>query len=84
MDEYQPLMIALADAARNCAVHGATATLMLKGGQSVTGRLKGPPSPRAQSVHVRTSDGGWATVLVSEVAGVSATPPTGPRAGHNL
>lgn len=74
MDDYQPIFLALVDAAKNSQGAGALATLTLRSGATVVGKLD-QPSIGSQTAHVRRHDGGWATVLIAEIAAVSVSPP---------
>ncbi len=69
------MALALHGAANNCARDGATATLTLKSGVQVTGKLSKPPGEGVFSneeiAHV-TTDHGWATVVIAEIAAVIA------------
>ena len=65
------LAIPLLDAANNCEHDGAEAILTLRSGVQFRGKLKKLPSASAIA-HLKTSEGGWATVLVEEIAAVSA------------
>jgi hypothetical protein len=64
--------LALADAANNCERDGANATITLRGGVEITGKLeqRGGGGDLG-TVHIRHGDG-WSTVLVSEIAAVSS------------
>lgn len=67
--------LALADAAKNCQLQDAVCTLVLKSGQLVTGKLeKDAGAVAGGTVHLKTQTGGWATVLVSEIAAVKSEP----------
>lgn len=66
------LSLALADAAANCTRENATATITLKSGVQVSGKLQRPRP--AGEVHLKKDDGGWATILEDEVAAVETTP----------
>lgn len=71
------IVIALHDAATNCVRDGATAVLTIKGGPQITGKLEKPIGSlhvEGATVHVKPSGsgGGWAVVLVSEIAAVEA------------
>lgn len=68
-----PLRLALLDAATNCQRVGATATLTLKSGVQLTGKLQ---RSRAGDLlaHIRRQDGGWASALVEEIAAVEVRP----------
>ena len=60
------LQIAIADAARNCARDGATATLTLRSGATFSGKFLACGS---STVHIQTTTG-WATLLLDELAAV--------------
>jgi hypothetical protein len=66
------LAIALIDAANNCERDGASAILTLRSGREIGGKLSRLAGNR--TVHVNLSDGGWSTVLVEEIAAVTAIP----------
>lgn len=67
------LSIAIHDAARNCSRDGATAVLTLRSGHQIVGTLQTPgPVDGAVTVHIRTENGGWATVLTEEIAAVES------------
>jgi hypothetical protein len=71
------LNLALHDAARNCERDQALATLTLKSGAAISGKLERPAVGEfagKSTVQVRKPDGGWATVLVAEIAAVEVTP----------
>lgn len=68
MADYQPMEIALIDAATNCARDGATVTITLRSGTFFNGTLE--RSSGGRTGHVKTRGGGWATFLVEEVASV--------------
>lgn len=74
MDDYQPIFLALVDAAKNCEEAGALATLTLRSGATVIGKLDRPRTG-SHTAHVRRHDGGWTTALIAEIAAVSASPP---------
>jgi hypothetical protein len=69
------LRLALVDAANNCARESARATLTLRSGREITGTLD-KPGPLAEgdggTVIVHRPGGGWATVLVEEIAAVES------------
>lgn len=64
--------IALHDAAGNAKSHGATTTITLKSGKSFTGRLKFAIRPGMETVLLDTDDGGWETIVISEIAAVGS------------
>jgi hypothetical protein len=64
--------IALVDAANNCAREGAKATVTLKSGVQITGRLDRPRNGERGTGHVYTEGGGWATFRIDEVAMVAS------------
>lgn len=61
------LGIALVDAANNCQRDGGEAILTLRSGQVIRGMLE---RNATQIAHIKTASGGWATVLVEEIAAV--------------
>lgn len=63
--------ISLIDAANNCSRDGAQATLTLRSGKEITGRLEKPQSG-ADTAHVKLVDGGWATALIEEIAAIES------------
>lgn len=74
MTEFSPLTIALADAANNCMREGATATITLKSGVQLVGKLNTQKGVDMGSRNIETEGGGWVTFLVSETAAVGAEP----------
>jgi hypothetical protein len=74
MTEYLPLTLALADAANNCMQQGATATITLKSGVQLVGKLNTQKGVDMGSRHIETEGGGWITFLVSEAASVGVEP----------
>lgn len=64
------LGLSLIDAANNCTRDGAVAVLTLRSGATFEGRLEKPSS--TATVHIRTKDGGWDTVVIEEIAAVSS------------
>lgn len=74
MTEYLPLTLALADAANNCMQQGATATITLKSGVQLVGKLNTQKGVDMGSRHIETESGGWITFLVSEAASVGVEP----------
>lgn len=79
MSEASPsIVLALHDAATNCARDGATVILTLRSGVTVVGRLEKPTSANPPTVQIKTAStnhvqrGGWATVLTEEIAVVEA------------
>lgn len=67
------LGLALADAKNNCDRHGATATLTLRSGIQISGKLNTGASD-LNTAHIKKQDGGWATIVVDEIAAVETTP----------
>lgn len=68
------LILSLHDAATNCERDGGQATLTLKSGVQFVGKLKKENSSlhvEGATVHMSVEPGGWATVLVREIAAVS-------------
>jgi hypothetical protein len=64
------LVLSLTDAANNCIEQDrARVQLTLRSGAIFTGRLKRDPD--WETAHLNQDGGGWATVLVSEIAAVS-------------
>lgn len=72
-DDHSAIRLALHDAATNCSRDGATAVLTLRSGKQVSGQLEKPTV--TDTAHVKTLTGGWATVLVAEIAVVEAVRP---------
>lgn len=64
------LQLALADAANNCARDGGTATITLRSGVRIVGRLQPKAAPDWAHLHTKT---GWVTVLVEEIAAVEVS-----------
>lgn len=67
---YEPMMLALVDAATNARSRDAVAVVTLRNGREFRGRLEKPPAG-TRTAHLQTDGGGWATVLIGEVAAVS-------------
>lgn len=69
--------LALADARKNCREHYAIATVTLRSGVQIDGRIEGmePAFPIEETVHMKTDHGGWATLLSSEVVAVQVRRP---------
>jgi hypothetical protein len=65
--------LALADAANNCTRQGATATLTLRSGVQIAGRLERSVADLG-TAHIKKPDGGWAAVREDEIAAVETTP----------
>lgn len=63
--------LALMDAANNCIRENATATVSLKGGVQLTGRLQRPSGADLGTMHMHTKTG-WVTFLTDEVAAVES------------
>ncbi|HEX7926474.1 MAG TPA: hypothetical protein VF678_02715 [bacterium] len=68
------ILIAISDAARNCRDYGAVATVTLRSGVQLVGRLEAGPAHLDTTAHLKQNDGGWSTFLLEEVAAVSVTP----------
>lgn len=66
------IRIALVDAANNCVREGATATITLRSGVQVTGKLQRNEA-NMDSYVVRLPGGGWVVILIEEVAAVEST-----------
>lgn len=64
------LGIALIDAATNCSRDGATATVTLKSGVRISGKLQRPTMADPPDAHIQKDDGGWATIDTNEIAAV--------------
>lgn len=60
--------LALHDAATNCIRDGATATLTLRSGVQIIGKLE--KSNLRDTAHLKTDRDGWATVLAEEIVAV--------------
>lgn len=65
------LVISLIDAANNCQRNGATAVIVTRAGAQIAGKLQKPKS-HDTTAHIKTRGGGWATVLLEEIAVVEA------------
>jgi hypothetical protein len=67
--------LALADAANNCERRGAVATITLKSGIEVVGRIERTNANLTMgTVVVHTLTGGWTTVVKDEIAAVGVEP----------
>jgi hypothetical protein len=64
--------LALADAAKNCNEQGASATLTLRSGVQIVGKLERESGADLGTRHVHHRHGGWTTVRVEEVAAVES------------
>lgn len=64
--------LALADAANNCNREGALATITLRSGREVTGRLEQKSGADLGTRIVHKRSGGWTTVRVEEIAAVES------------
>jgi 1,6-anhydro-N-acetylmuramate kinase len=62
------IQLALVDAANNCKQEDAKATLTLRSGVQITGRLKRDMVP--DTAQILLAGGGWETVLIEEIAAV--------------
>lgn len=65
--------LALADAARNCALRGATTAVTLRNGVRLVGKLE-RENAITDTRMMRTPDGGWLTFLTEEVVVVESRP----------
>lgn len=67
--------LALADAANNCVREGALTTLTLRSGVEIVGKLQRVGPSDLGTVHIRHGNGGWTTVIVSEIGAVTSHRP---------
>lgn len=66
------LMLALADARNNSKQAGATTTITLKSGEAFSGTMDTPPTPGSDTLLLHTTDGGWETIVIDEIAAVGS------------